>query len=96
MYSPEIRPEHISRLHNLAVKRKKPMTKIVNEILTEHFNSKKHQPNKQATTADYEPDYYSDMVRVKCSSCYNEMTVDNPAESAYCPKCQATVFLIPA
>lgn len=98
MYSPAIQPEIRARIFNLAKKQRRPMTKIVNEILTEHFNSKKHKAHKEAVIADYEPDYesYSDLCKVKCASCYSEIIVDDPSGTAFCEHCQSEVYLIPA
>lgn len=46
MYQPEITEENIRRLYFLKVERKKPMTKLVNEILNDFFKNHKQVLDK--------------------------------------------------
>lgn len=40
MYSPKISEENVIRLYHLKQKLKRPMTKLVNDILNQYFNQK--------------------------------------------------------
>ena len=97
-YSPAIRPELVHRLYNLSKKQHKPMTKIVNGILGEYFDNKKGKKNKESVHDfdSYEPEYGTDFIKVKCSKCFEILTVDGPADAGYCPRCKEEVFLLPA
>lgn len=46
MYSPKISPELIPLIYKKAKEKKKPMTKVVNEIIASWFLSEKLSPTK--------------------------------------------------
>jgi len=46
-YSPQIKGDLIKRLYQLKQKEKKPMTKMVNEAVTEYLERKENVDNRQ-------------------------------------------------
>ena len=46
-YSPQIKGDLIKRLYQLKQKEKKPMTKMVNEAVTEYLERKENVGNRQ-------------------------------------------------
>lgn len=46
MYSPKISEENVIRLFHLKQRLKKPMTKLVNDILNEYFNTLNLKPSQ--------------------------------------------------
>lgn len=50
MYQPEITEEHIKNLYHLKLATKKPMTKLINAILTAFFHQLE-EVEKEGTTA---------------------------------------------
>ncbi|OGU39019.1 MAG: hypothetical protein A2X61_00785 [Ignavibacteria bacterium GWB2_35_12] len=47
MYSPKIKPELIPKLYLIAKEHKKPMTKLVSNIIEEYINNGIHNQNYQ-------------------------------------------------
>ena len=45
MYHPKISDENIRRLYQLKVKRKKPITRVLDEILNEYFSFHQEKPD---------------------------------------------------
>ena len=46
MYQPRISDENIRRLYQMKVKRKKPMTHVLDEILNEYFAFHQEEPDE--------------------------------------------------
>jgi len=47
MYSPKINDQHIPTLYHLGKQKKIPMTKLVNQAITEYLSKEENQLNKQ-------------------------------------------------
>jgi len=55
MYQPKIRNENIRKLYKLRVQKKKPMTRVLDEILNDYFDSLSKNANNEEIRSSEKP-----------------------------------------
>lgn len=63
MYQPLITDENIQRLYRMKLKEKRPMTKLINQILNDFFSTYDHNPTERRETTWTIPDQTNSHLR---------------------------------